>query len=450
MSVQLELNAIKKVLVAKNPELLLKVTPQMFGNEELAKLYVLIRKFYLDQGQWLGWDVLTSIVSSKCVTDEKLRYMTSLIDQIRERDISGLSDDLLVEEMTVTGRCRAVLDSIKEIALAAESKNMDEVIALYQKGFGEIFGGNDVGADDADMASLAGKQVSFNFNTVGIKAIDERGGLIEGGLFGIAGESKAGKSVMALQWSVHNYLKNGESVAYFSYEQGKHEIRARILSSLCDIDIGVLTMGELSEEENLKLRIAESNFLCPDVDPEYCLKYSNLNSDEYYPKLLKDFKPRENKFLIFDDPFDWDVLGTKIELLRTTKDIGFQVVDYPTLVPRGIADKNMASWEYNLLQSRKLKHFARKHTSRGLPTRVVVLAQYDSKEDSLRYNKGLVNDLDMLIKLSQSKEDKELNHVTCSHGGIYRNFRSVKGKTGLEDFKLERDFAYSRFIASAF
>lgn len=450
---QLEMNCIKKVMTARSPELLINISTSMFGNEELAKLFLLIRKFYLDQGNWMGWDVLKSVVAGKCASADKQRYLMTLLDQIQERDISGLTDELLVAEMSTTGKCRQILDSVKEIALAAEQKNLEEVIALYQRGFEGIFAQGDEGAEDADMASMAGKKVCFNFNTVGLKPIDERGGLIEGGLFGIAGEAKAGKSIMALQWSVHNYLHHGESVAYFSYEQGRHEIRARILSSLCEIDIGKLTGGDLTPEETLKVRLAESRFLCNDDDgllEEFAHKYSALNDEDFYSSLFVNHKRRENRFHIFDDPFDWDVLGTKMELLRITKDVGFQVVDYPYLVPRGLADKNLQSWEYNLLQSRKLKHFARRHTAKGRPTRVTVLAQYDSKEDSLRYIKGLVNDLDMLIKVYQTKEDKELNTVECSHGGIYRNFRSVPGKPTLEDFKLQREFQYSRFCHMSF
>lgn len=449
---QQEMNCLKKLMEDKNPELLVKIDNSMFGNDELSKIFSLIKKFYINNGDWPGWDVLRGQVTQRCQTEEKSRFLLSLLGQIQERDIAGLTDEILTEEMQTTGKCRRILESIGEITQAAEQKDMELVIGLYQKGWETVFSQEENSLDDNDMASMAGKKIRFNFNHTGIKPIDDRGGLIEGGLFGIAGESKAGKSLMALQWAVHNYLQHGESVGYFSYEQGRYEIRARLLSNLSNIDIGKITTDALTDEEVTLLRLSELKFVYIPVDDmdEFCASRQNLEDEEFWEAARSTYELRPNKFLIFDDPFDWDLLGLKMELLRSTKDIGFFVIDYPYLVPRGHTDRQLQSWEYNLLQSRKLKHFARSHTSKGRPTRVVVLAQYDSKEDNLRYVRGLINDLDMLIKIYQDKEDKELGTVTCSHGGIYRNFLSIPDKPFLEDFKLFREFECSRFVYMEF
>lgn len=449
-------------MTGRNPELLIRLEKKMFGNEELGKIFLLIKQFYVNHGSFPGWDVLRSIVAQKSTTQDKARAIIALLDQIQERDVTGLTDDMLACELEETGQCRGILDSLLELAKAAEGKDLAAVKALYRKGYEEAFLTREDGAlADANMFNMAGKMIKFNFNSTGLPPLDERGGLIEGGLFCIAGESKAGKSVLAIQLAVHNYIHHHESCAYFTYEQGKKEIRARIMASLSGIDVGNISINKLTREERIKLRLTELRFLFVDDQAMagFCAEHTRdgltqaeqeADDEAFFSLARGTFTKLDKDFLIFDEPFDWDTLFIKMELLRTTKGISFFCIDYPFLVPRGASDKELAGWEYSLLQSRKLKHFARTHTAHGTPTRVGVLAQYDAKADSLRYVKGLVNDLDMLIKISQDAEDREMGTVTCSHGGIYRNFLSVPGKPALEDFKLLREFAYSRFAYMAF
>lgn len=445
-NVQLEMNCIKKLMTDQNPELLVRLDTTMFGNEELKKLFLLIKSSFVNNSAFIGWDVLRSTIAQKSSSTSKAQQVISLLDMIQERDIKGLSDDTLIDEMNQVGKCRQVLHCIDEVTKAAENRDYDAVMALYRQGYNSVFLNNSYQLDDCDMSNMAGSKVEFNFLTTGIKPIDERGGLIEGGFIIVAAESGAGKSTLTKQWAEHAYLECGESVAIYSYEQNKAEIRARILSSQSGVDLGNIMSEELSEEDKLKIRVAESRFVCKPEESleDFCKENNGLDDISFFSKLYEGFAKRENKFLILDDPVDWDNLFVKMELLRTTKDIGFHIVDYPYIVPRGAADRQLASWEYALVQSRNLKQFAKRHSANGRPTRVIVPAQYDSKEDTLRYVKGLINDADMFIKMWQEKEDKELGQVNVGWNK-YRNFKTVPGKPFLDAFRLQMEFHISKF-----
>lgn len=441
---QQELNCLKKLMEQKNPELLIRLTAKHFGNVELGKLYQLIKRHYLEFGQFPGFDTLRATVAKACTTADKVKMMSSLLDQISERDVAGLTDDALVTELVNVSKCRLVLDRLEEITRAAEDKDTEKVLATFSDAYREVFFEEQQEEDDSDMATMSGKRITFNFNKTGISKIDERGGLIEKGYTVLAGEAKQGKSFMASQFAIYNYLYEGESVAYFSYEMPKSQIRARVLSYISDVNLSDLTdeEKELSPEQKLVQRKSEVKYFCKggeEID-RFCLENASLEEQEFFDKVYTTFPRRKNTFRIYDEVLDWDALFIKMELLCSTKGTTFFVIDYPYLVPRGASDKNLQSWEYNMLQSKKLKQFCTKHN-----VRIVVPAQYDSKAESLRYAKSLINDCDLMLTIVQTKDDKELNTVTISFNAC-RNFKTVEGKPTLEDFKLMKSFNTAKYV----
>lgn len=444
---QQEMNCIKKVMEDKNPELLVRIDASLFGNEELKKIYILIKKFFTEHGQFMGWDVLRSDVSKRCKTADKASYLISLLEQIQERDISGLTDELLLADLSTTGKCRRVLNSIEDITRAAEEKDEEAVLALFREAYASLSVGEDYSLEDCDMTNMSGTKIKFNFLKTGLEPIDERGGLIEGGLIAIGGEPGEGKSTLAAQFCRHAYRHSDVGVAYFSYEQGKGELRARIMSAESEVDLGRIVSDTLSAEERLKLRVAEADFLlAPGQEGvvEFCKGTLGLSDEEHAQQLYSVYRKRDKPIYLLDESADWDLLFAKMELLHQTKGIRYFIVDYPYLVPRGSTDRQLQTWEYNLAMSKKLKQFARR-----IKGWVIVPAQYSAKEDSLKYVKGLLNDVDLLVALTADKDDKILGQANGSFKK-YRNFMTIPEKPQLEDFKLQKEFHLSRFKYLAF
>lgn len=440
-SVQLELNALKKVLQDRNPELLVRLSASHFGNEELSKLFMLTKKFFVDTGQFIGWDVLRSNVASKCSTADKQRYLMALLDQIQERDITGLTDDMLMKELTDQVKMRSLLLGLQDIAHAAEARDTEKAFALFNGLQEQILLSGDNEILNSDMLSLAGADVTFEYRTTGVEAIDRRNGISLGSLVLICGDTGTGKSTRAHSIGIHQYNKYGEGVAYWSWEQGKKEIMARVWSHESDVDLGKIISDELSRDERAKLRKAKLFFLFLNSDVNFVEESleAGMSEEEFIREAAGRFERRPSGFFIYDHSPNFDELLVEMELLRSTKGVRTFVCDYITLIPAGAAHRGLQSWERFLEMSKALKTFAR----RG---KCIVLTplQFDSKEGKIRFSQNIINDADLALSMSTDKEDLELGTVTNSFLK-FRNFKTIPGEP-LSDFKQLKAFDRAKFL----
>lgn len=444
---QVELNAIKKLMTDKTPELLVSISPDYFGNGELKKIFMLIRKFYMENSEFPGWATLSQYIGGLCKTADKAKFMMALMKQIEERDISGLSDDLLLKELRDFQKFRLVLSKAGDLVQAVEDKDIDKTLGRLKELHDDVFlNSSKECLDLADMSSRAGQKITFNFLSTGIEPIDKRGGLIEGGYTIIAGAAKAGKSALAGQIAMHQYLHENASVAYFSLEMQYEELRARLMSNHASIDVGTLMDDNLSPEERTQLRKCEADFYC--IGTEDLQVDLNLTTDQFFEHVFATYPRRENKFYIFDDRLDWDEFWIRAELLATTKGVKVFVLDYPFLCNRGASNKDLAQWEYALLQSKNLKTFAHKHKCC-----VITPAQLDQgkkgEDPKLRFVTNQITNCDLCLYLINGDDDKTLGTITVRFGA-YRNFRTIKDQPVLKDFKLEKQLQYSRFAYTDF
>jgi KaiC/GvpD/RAD55 family RecA-like ATPase len=443
---QLELNAIKKIMEARDPELLVKVTPAMFGNEELGKLFRLIKHHYVNNSTWVGWDVLRSIVAQKASTVDKANYILALIDQIQARDVAGFSKEMLVEELTGLGKVRTLLDGIQEVVSAAEAKDSEQALALFFSLYEKVaISGND-SVLSADLLSLAGADVKFNWRTTGIAAIDRRNGVATGSLVLLCGDTGTGKSTQAHSIAIHQYNKYGEGVAYWSWEQGKKEIMARVWSHQADVDLGNIISDELEPHDRATVRKAKLKFLFHYDEVEmdkFVVENSHLNEEMFVRAAADKFERKSNGFYIFDHGPDFDQLMVEMELLRSTKGVKVFVVDYLTIVPPGVDHRKLQSWECYIKMSQKLKNFARRHD-----VIVITPLQFDSSEGKIRFSKNIINDADLALFMYQDKDDKEVGSVT-NEFAKYRNFKSIPNEP-LSPFKQLRAFDKAKFLEISF
>lgn len=438
-NVQTEINALNLLMSIRKPELLVKLTPDLFGNEDLKNLFNLIKRFYTEKGTWIGWDVLNAVVSKAARSQERADYLMKLILKIRDRDTEGLTEEDLLQELGDFRSLRTVMDISEELVSAVEQKDAAKVTALYKKGYEKICFST-VDEEESDLGMLSFEETPTKFRTTGFKPLDDRSGFAEGSLVLLGGDSGTGKSTLAHCIGVHNYYNYPGSVAYWTYEQGKKEIASRVWSRTSQVDLGNIIGGTLSVAEKLVLRKTKAQFLFKDV-PEDSLErllsdFSNKPENEYMQELYKTLEPRENKFMMFDDCLDFDSLLMKMELLYAVKGVRVFIVDYITLIPRGRLERQLAQWEYNLYKSAMLKTFARKHGD----VIVITPVQFDSKEDKLRLASNMINDADICLTMKQTEADAACDLVTTTFKK-YRNFTGA----ALKDFKMLKAFDKAGF-----
>lgn len=437
----LELNFIARLMTDRNPELLVQIDRSVFGNEELSKVFLLIRKFYLDTGSFPGWDVLRSDIIGKCSGHEKIKFMSALLDKIQDRDITGLTNDKLVAELQAAGKCRTILNNCKELTAAAENRDIDAVQSLYRKGYEQAFLKADIGTEQADLLHMAGADVKFNWKTTGVKAIDERNGVAAGSLVLLGGDTGTGKSTLAHSIAVHQFQTYGDSIFYASWEQGTKEIMSRVFSYCSGVDLGKIIDDDLTTEERGALRRAKLNLLFDGADLDNV--HVALSEEEFLREAAKKYPRKPNSFYLYDDIGSFDDLIIRMELLRSTRGVSTFVCDYLTIIPPGAEHRGMQSWEVYIKMAQKLKNFARIHGCI-----VITPVQFDAKEGKIRFSQNIKNDADLALFLSQDNDDKTMDTVTVEFGK-YRNFKTIPNKP-LQSFKLTRDFAHARFLELTF
>lgn len=444
-NVQYELNILKHLLESKSPELLTKLSPDHFGNKDLGKLFQLVKGFYIDNGSFLGWDAIKSELSVRVKDSSTLAFVTGLVDDIRGRDISGLSEAQLVDELKKQLQFRMALDGVSSIVDSVDKKDADAVVGamrdLYEKMFSEA---NDGSFLTADMVEMTGREAKFSYSHTGIPGIDKFGGLIESGLFMILGGSGRGKTHMATQWALYNHENYEGSTVVASWEQGVMELKSRLLANIAEVDLGKITLGTCTPDEKLRLRKAEVKHLCGNNEEalDLCLAMRDIDDKTFWDTLWSRVSPQKNRFFLFDAGWNYDELFINMELLVQTRNVKFFVIDYPTIISPGKMEAGMQPWQYALNQIGKLKNFCRRHN-----VRIVFPAQYGEKEDHIKMMSNSINFTDMTIALTEEEGDKEIG----SEGALtvkfkkYRNFVSPDFKPPRE-FKVLKDLCHAKFL----
>lgn len=438
-NVQTEINALSRLMSVKDPELLVKIDPDMFGSEDLRNLYNLIKRFFTEKGTWIGWDVLNGIVSKAARSQERAAYVLKLVQKIRDRDTAGLTDEDMLTELNEFKSLRTVMDVSEELLAAVEQKDATKVVALYKQGYEKLCFAS-AAEEESDIGMLSKDDTATVFRKTGIEPIDARSGFAEGALVLLGGESGTGKSTLAHCIGIHNYLNYPGSVGYWTFEQGKREISSRIWSRTSQVDLGNIISGKLSPEERKVLRQTKADFLFEGVDGNLLSaidQYKDRSETEYMNHLYKTYAPRANKFQIFDDCPDFDSLLLKMELMYSMKNTRVFIIDYITLIPRGRLYRELAQWEYNLYKSAALKTFARRHGD----AIVITPVQYNSKEDTIRLASNMINDADIFLAMKQTEEDAKCDIVTT----VFKKYRNFTGEA-LKDFQLLKDFSKAGFI----
>jgi len=447
VNTQAEMLILKKIVESKSPELLMAVPTELFGNKELQNIYTIIGTHFTTHYQLPGWDVLKMEITNRVANPDKQRFYVDLISDIKAKDTSGITTDDLIKKLHTQYQFRCILDGAGKLVDSVDKRDEDNAVAVMKEMYESMFqhGAGD-NLDSGDMVRLAGKSVQYNFRKSGLTSLDMHGPFAEKSLTLVGAPSKAGKSLLALQFLTYGHENYEGSSCYISYEMSQTEVKMRILASKSEINVGLITSNMLTNEQRLALREAEVRHLC-DFNPnmkDFIEQTKNEDADKWWPLFWDHFAPKKNRFFIPDKPGSWDKLFLYMQMMVDMKNVRTFVLDYISLVPRGGGDKTLASWEYLLARSRDLKTFARNNDCR-----IITPVQLDEKEDKIRWGGGIIADCDLCLILKQENGDKEAGTSTVAYKA-FRNFQSVPNEPALKPFKLLRRFDVCKFEDLAF
>lgn len=249
---------------------------------------------------------------------------------------------------------------------------------------------------------------------------------------------------MATQWAKHFHDNYEGSTLISSWEQSSGELRARILSNASEVDLGAVTLGKYTDEELLKIRLAEVRHLCgPNEEAlEFARRSYRLSDAQFWQNMWTTYKPQNNRFYILDTAPDWDTLFVTMEMMVQSRGVKLIILDYPEIIGRGKQWAELQSWQYSLAMIGKLKAFCRRHK-----VRIVFPAQWSESADHIRYNSGAINFVDLAIALAEEEGDREYG----TYGAYtvqfkkYRNFIAPQAGATPQSFKVLKRLNVAKF-----
>lgn len=212
-----------------------------------------------------------------------------------------------------------------------------------------------------------------DFIETGFSEFDKRsGGFRKKNIITIASVPGGGKSAMALQMAANQYLM-GHRVCIVSMEMDEIEIKHRLLSSVSRIDHASIQLKRLSQVQRAKIRERFSEFI------------------KDSPGLLTIITPKS------------EVDITKIKLMIKPYKYDIVYVDYIGLLAQ---DPKKAMHEVLGDHARAAKLAANETNSVWC-----LLAQYDDKEQKIKYSKAIVANSNFVWSWDNSKTEQEMGII---------------------------------------
>jgi len=402
----LELQAIKTICDSSQRMLFLsRLNEEYFGHDPAIEIF---RRIY------------NLLAAGKPVPSSEVLKTDTALSEVSKNYISAKGGiltnegdiELVFNQLSKYRKARIMLQGITQSieSLKTEDPDVDEVVsdleALLQKCH---TGGNksEMTHFCADNADAIMKEINADLMAVkdeviptGFAEFDKRvGGFRRKNVIAMASVPGGGKSAMAWQMAMNQYMM-GYNVCYVSYEMDAVEMRDRALSNIARIDHSDINLKQLTPKKietiNKKFKdfimCGKTNRLtlwCPERElniPEIALEIKAYNYDIIYIDYLQLLKPYPNKQL-------WESLG-----------------DHARAAKLGANNLNSA---------------------------LVVLCQYDDKEQKLKYSKAITANSHFVWAWDNSAKEQESGIV---------EIKQLKARNAPTfPFYLQRDFKTMSF-----
>lgn len=244
-----------KHIITGNIAMLPELHPDLF-TKQYNKLYMLCLDFFDSNKKLPSMSELQAVVESKAPVAVKPQYLAT-IEQIRNLDVSGISDDIVLNELRDQKVLREVDAQISELVEAQRDKDPGKVKVILNKLTEKV---NLKGIKITDLADA--KDSDETHNIVRSFLGEEFEEVLGGGHSGLtvySAKSGGGKSIALLQTAINNY-RAGKNVMFVSLELPRSVLYKRLLSNLTNIDFKVINAGLLTDEEKQKCKDAHDEF----------------------------------------------------------------------------------------------------------------------------------------------------------------------------------------------
>lgn len=241
---------------------------------------------------------------------------------------------------------------------------------------------------------------------------EEMGGLKKQQIFAICAPTGEGKSILLLNFADHAF-KLGYNVLFFTIEMSYEDIESRLHSLITKVDANKILKKQLNEKEKKQFyRELFLRYIDKDQSTDFLSYFKkvdvNKNYKEIYDDIAKNFKFRNNHFVIRDIPSRCSIERMKAELKYITKlhPIDLIVVDYLNIIEPSY--RTNQDWLDKQQLARSLKEWAREVNLpllTAVQIKVPKLGEKLTAED-LKYSKSMSEHFDHMYGYSRTDQDK--------------------------------------------
>jgi len=403
-----EIRVLKTICESKELQILIlsQIDEEFFGSEETLGIFKRI-KSYIQNGK-------TVPVLSVLKNDQTLTESMRAIVSNKEGAFDAKDDvDRAISSLRSVKNKKILLNTILNIAQNQLGYSSDSILTALENTIQKCHSGQTQSDEmtHIDVKSFeklvreAEEQLSEDINKdiipTGFYEFDlKTGGLFRKNVLVMASVPGGGKSAMALQMAIHQYIC-GFNVCVVSYEMDKVEIKNRLYSNVSKVDHGDINLRKLdSTKKQLVL--------------------------ERYGKWIKSSKA-ENKITFFTPHRDMTISQIAMELKPFNYDVIY--VDYLGLLYN---NPKRALWE-NLGQHTRDAKMA----ANSLNALFILLAQLDDETNKLKYSKAIQANANMVWTWEYGDREKESGIIEVEQRKS-RNSRTYP-------FYLETDFSILSF-----
>jgi len=299
----------------------------------------------------------------------------------------------LIQKLKTYEQVRAIYSIQQEVNTLAEGnvseEEIEQIRAAWEKGLGELHGGYEkqtlvhFGSRSSGMEAKREYDDLMTYSpaqfvSTGLKGLDDHiHGFERGNLVTISAPPAGGKSTLAMQMSINQYLKANHNVCYVSIEMTKREFLRRVMSNI-------------SRVPHDKVRVTK-----------YLNAEERKETERAFQKWQKHGSNNECCYTIWPVK---DPIFTPQKVEATTAPLMYDsiIVDYITLMH---TRNNQSTWQMQMEYSRYLAMLAKRLNC------VVILLSQLSEDEKVKYGRAIQENTDYWIWWPYGPEEEESGNV---------------------------------------
>jgi len=397
VNVRAEKDLIRYALldVTKLDDLSVKFPPAIFSSQTHVKIYTYVLSHYDKFGKKITVNELLAYLDKEDMkVEDKENYYTLakslFVDTSPDQDFAFCK-----EEVLKLWRARSLMNSIKN---AGEMIDKGDLIngerALRNTLDEPLFVGSDV-LQEYELSASVDRVVSaihdmkdhpekYIYIPTGIAPLDDHlKGLAPAEVGLIVGKTAGFKSTALYNFAIESYMA-GHDTMLITIEMSGFQILRRLYGRIANVEVISLDEASASKAEIERMREAVKHYGAR----------------------------RKNKLFVLDIPTGCtvDLLKAKIREYRRRCNLELVVVDYMQIMETRLGELDFYDWKALAIISKKLKETARQFNIAiwTAAQQISGLKQKKSEDstDDIAFSKAVAQNVDVLIKISQTEEQR--------------------------------------------